>query len=411
MPFGIAKLNPSDNGEDTMKKSKKKRPAKGSGKGSTDKRAAEAAPAEPKKSKIHTIQGVRVLTPSGKKPGRRGAEGHLKLSQIQVIKGFNPRTALGDTTELERSIRKSGLINPLTVRPSGDGKKFHLVAGERRLQALKNLGVPWTDAIPVNIRVDLEGDDLASKAVAVAENSDDARTALSYIEVGRVCAEMEKKKWPISRIAGETGLHPKKVRRALDLVRAPDAIVAKVQSGDLVPMAALELTKLPKAQQEAVMEKVGPGATVSEVRRVRKEIEREERRTAVAQGEDKGKTKSGKARERAPTAWKSAREKQERLRQLCYDFTEADEKETDGWHELRGAIAAMLWDRGDIESPMLPSVHTDSESDPGAAKKANTLFEGLVKNEASLFKPEEEPDAAAKKAKGKKKDKKTKSQD
>lgn len=396
-----------------MSKTKKKRPAQGSGKKTTKGAkpsggapAAEAA--ETKKTKSHLIQGVRVLTPGGKKPGRRGATGHLKLSQIKVVKGFNPRTTLGDTAELERTIRKAGLLNPLVVRPSGDGKTFQLVAGERRYMALKNLGSPWTDSVPVNIRVDLEGNDLEAKAVAVAENSEDARTALSYVEVGRVCAEMEKKKWPIARIAGEMGLHPKKVRRALNLVRAPDEIVKRVESGDMVPMAALEITKLPKAQQAAVLEKVGPGATVNEVRRVRKDIEREERRAAVAQGEDKGKTKAGKQRERTPTAWKSAREKQERLRQLCYDFTNADEKETDGWHELRGAIAALLWDRGDIESPMLPSVHTDSESDPAAAKKVNTLFEGLVKGESSLYKPEDEGDGGAKKSK---KSKKTKSKD
>lgn len=396
-----------------MTKTTKKRPAKGSGKAKRSKAAGrdstpKADGTEPKKSKTITIQGVRVLTPGGKKPGKRGAEGYLKLSQIKVVKGFNPRTEVGDTADLERSIRKAGLLHPLTVRPSGDGKSFQLVAGERRYQALKNLGEPWTESVPVNIRVDLEGDDLASKAVAVAENSDDGRTNLSYVEIGNVCAELEKKKWPLARIAGETGLHPKKVRRALDLVRAPEAIVARVQSGDLVPMAALEITKLPKAQQESVLEKVGPGATVADVRRVRKDMEREERRAAVTQGEDKGKTKSGKARERAPTAWKSAREKQDRLRQLCYDFVNADEKETDGWHELRGAIAAMLWDRGDIESPMLPSIHTDNEPDPASAKKANTLFDGLVKNESSLYKPEDADDAAPE---GKKKSKKTKSKD
>lgn len=387
----------------TTKKKRKKKPGQakaGSKKKNSTSKAVEddAAPGEKKSKPLHRVQGVRVLTPGGKKPGKRGASGHLKLSQIRVVKGFNPRTTLGSTDELARSIRKSGILHPLVVRPSDDGKTFLLVAGERRYVALKGLGSPFTDHVPVNIRVDLMDDELAAKAVAVAENSEDGRTNLSYVEIGRVCAELERKKWSIARISAETALHPKKVRRALDLINAPDAIVSRVQAGELLPIAALEIAKLDEDQQAAVLDKVGPGATVAEVRQARKELDREARRAAVADGKDEGKTKTGKAKERVLAAWKSAKVKTASIRQLCYDFANAEEVGTDGWHELRGAIAYAMWDRGEIEAPVLPSIHTEDSDDPSAAKKVNAVFDGIVRNEASLHQGEVEEEEVAEEA-------------
>ncbi|MGB6182566.1 MAG: ParB/RepB/Spo0J family partition protein, partial [Rhodococcus sp. (in: high G+C Gram-positive bacteria)] len=46
----------------------------------------------------------------------------------------NPRTNLGDLTELTDSIRGSGVLEPLIVAPTkgGRGRKFTLIAGHRR---------------------------------------------------------------------------------------------------------------------------------------------------------------------------------------------------------------------------------------------------------------------------------------
>lgn len=77
---------------------------------------------------------------------------------------FQPRVDFNDEAikELQASIKQNGLIQPLVVRRAQDG--FELVAGERRLRAIRNLG--W-EKVPVVIR-DLS--DEAMLVLALVEN-------------------------------------------------------------------------------------------------------------------------------------------------------------------------------------------------------------------------------------------------
>src|SRR4029077_20448691 len=65
----------------------------------------------------------------------------IPLSAIRV--GKRHRKDLGDIRSLARSIQEIGLLHPVVIRP--DGK---LIAGERRLRALKLLG--WAK-VPVTV--------------------------------------------------------------------------------------------------------------------------------------------------------------------------------------------------------------------------------------------------------------------
>jgi len=78
---------------------------------------------------------------------------------------FQPRRAFSEPelTELEASIKASGLLQPIVVRSLGDNK-WELVAGERRLRAVIRLG--WTE-IPVVVR---DFDDRAMLTLALVEN-------------------------------------------------------------------------------------------------------------------------------------------------------------------------------------------------------------------------------------------------
>jgi len=64
-----------------------------------------------------------------------------------VVIGDRSRRDLGDLGSLMESIRTLGLLNPPVVR-AAEGEGFVLVAGHRRLEALRRLG--WTD-IPVTV--------------------------------------------------------------------------------------------------------------------------------------------------------------------------------------------------------------------------------------------------------------------
>ncbi|MCQ2573839.1 MAG: ParB/RepB/Spo0J family partition protein [Treponema sp.] len=65
----------------------------------------------------------------------------IPISQIKIKKRV--RKDLGNLDDLKESLKLYGLMNPITIN-----KRYELIAGERRLQAAKQLG--WTN-INVNI--------------------------------------------------------------------------------------------------------------------------------------------------------------------------------------------------------------------------------------------------------------------
>jgi ParB family chromosome partitioning protein len=88
----------------------------------------------------------------------------LRIADITPNR-FQPRRTFteGELSELEASLRASGLLQPITVRPMPSGG-WELVAGERRLRAATRLG--WTE-INALIR---DFDDRAMLTLALVEN-------------------------------------------------------------------------------------------------------------------------------------------------------------------------------------------------------------------------------------------------
>lgn len=71
----------------------------------------------------------------------------LRTEQIRANR-FQPRGEIKQESleELKASIKKSGVIEPIVVRPMAHGT-YELVAGERRLRASEQLGIPEVPAI------------------------------------------------------------------------------------------------------------------------------------------------------------------------------------------------------------------------------------------------------------------------
>src|SRR2546422_4756082 len=81
-----------------------------------------------------------------------------------VVSPLNIREDIGDIRTLAESIQQDGLLHPLTVRPYGPDK-FEIVAGRRRYEACKQIGMK---VIPCNI--DEEMDDRRAVLVSLKEN-------------------------------------------------------------------------------------------------------------------------------------------------------------------------------------------------------------------------------------------------
>ncbi len=100
-------------------------------------------------------------------PEEEGALQELALDAI-VPNPFQPRQDFSEEEleELSRSIDENGLLQPLVVRPasSGDRTRYQLVAGERRLRAVRRL--EWS-RVPAVVR---DVDDQTLLVLALVEN-------------------------------------------------------------------------------------------------------------------------------------------------------------------------------------------------------------------------------------------------
>lgn len=74
-----------------------------------------------------------------------------------------PRTEFGDLTELTESIREKGVLEPLLVKPDGDGK-FMIIAGERRWRSSTLAGLEEVPCIEMDI------DEKSIAEIALIEN-------------------------------------------------------------------------------------------------------------------------------------------------------------------------------------------------------------------------------------------------
>ena len=84
----------------------------------------------------------------------------IRPNPLQPRKEFKPE----ELADLEASLRVSGLLQPVTVRPAPRGGGFELIAGERRFRAAQRIG--WTE-IPAIVK---DVDDRMLLSLAMVEN-------------------------------------------------------------------------------------------------------------------------------------------------------------------------------------------------------------------------------------------------
>lgn len=91
----------------------------------------------------------------------------VPLSAIEPNPG-QPRSAMGDLSDLVTSIREKGILEPLLVRPiadsEGTGKSYRIIAGERRYRAAVTAGLY---EVPI---VEMDVDEDEALEIALIEN-------------------------------------------------------------------------------------------------------------------------------------------------------------------------------------------------------------------------------------------------
>jgi len=130
---------------------------------------------------------------------------------------FQPRKQLpvDGLEELANSIRASGLIQPILIRPSGE--RYQLVAGERRWRAAGKAGL---ERVPAVIR---EIGDTEALELALAENL--LREALNPLEIARAYERLQQEfHLTHEQIAERLGVNRSTVTNALRLLGLPAAV-------------------------------------------------------------------------------------------------------------------------------------------------------------------------------------------
>ena len=207
--------------------------------------------------------GVAGVAAAGE--GERGAEPASELQAVKIAdvrpNPFQPRKEFKaeELAELEASLRSSGLLQPITVRPVGGGG-YELIAGERRLRAAQRVG--WTE-IPALVK---SIDDRTAATLALVENLQ--RSDLNAVEEAegyqRIMQEFSLTQQQVADVVGKDRTTVANTMRVLQL---PASVRRMVQDGQITLGHARALLALGGEMRivDMAREVVARGLSVREV--------------------------------------------------------------------------------------------------------------------------------------------------
>jgi ParB family transcriptional regulator, chromosome partitioning protein len=192
----------------------------------------------------------------------------LPLAQIRP-NAFQPRKdfAPAELEDLGNSLKSSGLLQPITVRPVRrslgdilDGVRYELLAGERRYRAALSIG--WTE-IPAIVR---EADDRTALTLALVENLQ--RADLNPIDEAEGYARLVHEfSLTQQQVSDAVGKERSTVANILRLLNLPAPVRAMLREGQLSLGHARALLALNSEREiiSAAQAAVARGLTVRDV--------------------------------------------------------------------------------------------------------------------------------------------------
>ncbi|MBO6638465.1 MAG: ParB/RepB/Spo0J family partition protein [Roseitalea sp.] len=167
----------------------------------------------------------------------------LKLAAVNVRHGRKP-PAIDDILP---SIRERGILQPLLVRPNGDG--FEIVAGRRRYHAAQKIAEEGTDDSPVlPCAIMQTGDDAAALEASLLENV--ARADMDPMAEYEAFARLVKEGRTVTDIAAIFAVTEQQVKRSFALANLLPAIRRLFKDDRIDVITLRHLTLATKAQQK-----------------------------------------------------------------------------------------------------------------------------------------------------------------
>ena len=161
--------------------------------------------------------------------------------------------------QLAASIREQGVLQPVVVTPSPDGR-WRLVAGERRWRAARQAGLTSVPAIVRELALQQQME------IALVENIQ--REDLNPVETALgIRALMDQCGYTQEQVAGRLGMSRPSVANFLRLLSLPEDILALLRNGQLSAGHAKVLAGVPDsdAQRRLAMDAVSRGWNVRQL--------------------------------------------------------------------------------------------------------------------------------------------------
>ena len=183
---------------------------------------------------LESLLPQRPATPAPPPPTPVESTGKPLEISVDLIERnpFQTRTTFDDTklAELATSIGASGVVQPIVVRAltaeNGSPVRYQLITGERRWLASRRAG---KSTIPAIVR---QVADEQALEMTIVENLQ--RADLNPIEQAKAYQRLSQQfKMTQEQVAARTGAQRATVANFLRLLRLPEPIQAKVQSGEL----------------------------------------------------------------------------------------------------------------------------------------------------------------------------------
>lgn len=172
---------------------------------------------------------------------------HLPIEQLATHPD-NVRDDLGDLTDLARSIREHGILQPVTVTEHTDGG-FLLLAGHRRTAAARLAGLPRVPAV-IRHGVDDRADQLVLMLVENCHRRD-----LNPIEKAEAYGALRNRGLNQTEIAKQVGVTSATVSYYLTLLELPEEEREELRAGKITAAAAMGEVR---QQREAARKRARP---------------------------------------------------------------------------------------------------------------------------------------------------------
>ncbi|MCH8077518.1 MAG: ParB/RepB/Spo0J family partition protein [SAR324 cluster bacterium] len=191
----------------------------------------------------------------------------IEPNPLQPRRNFSPETI----ESLARSIESQGVLQPLVVRSKpGDPNRYQLVAGERRLRAMRLLGLK---AVPAVLR---EVPDENLLEAALVENIQ--REPLNPVEEAEAYrALLDRYGYTKEALAGRLGKDRSTIANMVRLLALPPLLKEDLAAGRLSAGHARALLNLPGADRQIALRGVviERGLSVRETERMAARAKRE----------------------------------------------------------------------------------------------------------------------------------------